>query len=418
MPPKCGLGGELVALVLPAGQDTPRSLIALGPAPGELPDYVRRHGLAATGPASVAVPAAPAGYAALAELSRFGLAAAVAPAIALAEAGIVWSALCARLAAQADDLLMRHQPGGCVYRPATAPLAEGDVLRLPAMAELLRQFGRRGAELFASPDGATDAGEALVARVRAGGGVLNTADLQRAQAHWAPAESAEFESTTVYTTTAPSYGPVLLDALRRARAAPQAPLWEAVAGATATLPTDPRGVLVDGTSVVAAVDADGGAAVVVHSNSFPQFGSGLVLADYDLVLSNRPGRGFSADPAAPNAVRSGVRPAATLHAWMIADPIRPALLGATSGGEHQVEWNAQLVSRLLADPDLDPGEAVLDNRWERVPPQVRHEQWEASDDDRAGALVGSSHALVRRATGTGALHAVADPRLGAVAIGV
>src|SRR3546814_16859272 len=50
-----------------------------------------------------------------------------------------------------------------------------------------------------------------------------------------------------------------------------------------------------GTSVVTAADGEGNRVVVVHSNSFPPYGSGVVVSEYDLVLNNRPGRGFALD---------------------------------------------------------------------------------------------------------------------------
>jgi gamma-glutamyltranspeptidase/glutathione hydrolase len=413
MPPKCGLGGELAGLVLAAGDSAPRSLIALGPAAAALPAYVTRNGLSPTGPAAVAVPAAPAGYAALAQLGVLGLAAAVEPAVRLAQRGVIWSPLCARLAMQADGLLRRWQPEGCVYRPAAGPLAVGQIVRLPGMAALLTDFLDRGGDLFTGP-----AGDALVARVQAAGGVLTRADLGAARAEWGTPLSWTGAAGEVFTTPAPTYGGALLDALRASadRNYDADELPRLVAAAIACKPADPaRPVLADGTSAVAAADADGNAAVIVHSNSFPQFGSGLVLPDYDLVLSNRPGRGFSADPGAPNAVRAGVRPAATLHAWMFAPPGAPALLGATSGGDHQIEWNAQLLRAFLLDPGADLGSAVVTQRWERVSADtIRHEDWAGSD----GQLAGSSQVLVRLGSDDRGTQAAADPRLGGTAIGV
>jgi gamma-glutamyltranspeptidase/glutathione hydrolase len=404
MPPKCGLAGELVGLVLPPGRHEPSALIALGPAAAGLAQHVARHGLASTGPSAVAVPAAPAGYAALAARSRFGLEAAVQPAIKLAERGIAWSPLCARLAAQADELLLRWQPDGCVYRPASGPLPVGTVLPLPGMAELLREFARAGAHLFDGPIGDT-----IVARVRGDGGVLEASDFAAAQAEWTAPAAHTFPAGTLYATPEPTYGQALLDVLAAAQRPEQLP--ELIA--TAAAPGDPRApLLVDGTSVVAAVDAEGTAAVIVHSNSFPQFGSGLVVEDYDLVLSNRPGRGFSGDPSAPNAVRPGARPAATLHAWMLDPADGPALLGATSGGDHQIEWNAQLLTRLLAEPEIDLGTLLLDRRWERTAGGTRLEGW----DDASSPLVGSSHSIVRRGDRSQAPAAAADPRLGGTAV--
>ncbi|WP_033342722.1 gamma-glutamyltransferase [Catenuloplanes japonicus] len=195
--------------------------------------------------------------------------------------------------------------------------------------------------------------------------------------------------------------------------------------------------LAGGTSAVAAVDADGNAVVIVHSNSFPQFGSGLVVPGLDLVLSNRAGRGFTWQEGHPNAPAPGRRPRTTLHAWAIADPAgRPALLGATPGGEQQVPWNAQLLDALLAagapfaeDPqatDAALGDALTAARWEftadgRISAEEQADPAQAplpADGYGPAFSARSSHVAVRLAPpdGDGTLSAAADPRLGAAAV--
>src|SRR5690606_40886656 len=95
--------------------------------------------------------------------------------------------------------------------------------------------------------------------------------------------------------------------------------------------------------------------VVIHSNSFPRFGSGLVVPEHDLILNNRPGRGFSPDPDHPNFPAPGRRPATTLHAWALSDSEgRPELLGGTPGGENQMPWNTQLLCQALTG-ESSPG---------------------------------------------------------------
>ncbi|MCU1650877.1 MAG: gamma-glutamyltransferase [Pseudonocardia sp.] len=81
-----------------------------------------------------------------------------------------------------------------------------------------------------------------------------------------------------------------------------------------------------GTSVVTAADTAGNAIVLVHSNSFQRYGSGIVVAPYGLVLSNRPGRGFTDDPSHPNFPAPGRRPVTTLHAWAAETPDGSLLL--------------------------------------------------------------------------------------------
>ena len=158
---------------------------------------------------------------------------------------------------------------------------------------------------------------------------------------------------TLCATPAPTHGPTLLAAVAGATpgddpATQYRRVLAAIAQQHDTL-ADPSG-----TSIVSAADKDGNAVVVVHSNSYPRYGSGLVVADYDLVLANRAGRGFNPDPGHPNFPVAGRRPATTLHAWMTTTDGRPAFLGGTPGGDNQVPWNAQLLQGII-DGETAPG---------------------------------------------------------------
>jgi gamma-glutamyltranspeptidase/glutathione hydrolase len=187
----------------------------------------------------------------------------------------------------------------------------------------------------------------------------------------------------VWATPAPTHGPSLLAAIAGAEPgdAPVAQYRRALAAIASR-----RAELADpsGTSIVSAADADGNAVVVVHSNSYPRYGSGLVVADYDLVLANRAGRGFSAEPGHPNFPSPGRRPATTLHAWALADEAgTPRLLGGTPGGDNQMTWNVQLLQNAL--DDLSPGAMVTAPRWEWLPADdgVRIEAGFETGDDAA-----------------------------------
>jgi gamma-glutamyltranspeptidase/glutathione hydrolase len=417
--PKCGLAGDVVALHLAAGSGRLEALVAVGPAAVGLGDAVADRGtLAATGGLSVGVPGAPAGYAALAGRGRLPLAELCAPAIALARRGVAWPAVAATLAAEADELLVRHQPTGCRYRPASGPLPAGAHLRLPGLASVLEAFAAGGAALFHGSIGA-----ALVAKVRAAGGVMTADDLRRVEAEWSePARLRLGDRRTLWATPGPTYGPALLAALDRSSTAGVGALPEIVARVLADHGRhagDGRPWRPEGTSVVAAADAEGGAVVVVHSNSFPQFGSGLVVEELDLVLSNRAGRGFSAEPASANFPHPGRRPQTTLHAWALGDHV-PQLLGGTPGGAQQVPWNAQVITRLL--DGADPGAAVTAPLWRLDQGRV------VAEDDRfdpSGDItpvpplsLRSAQVVVAPARGGGLARAWADPRQDTLALAV
>lgn len=418
--PKCGLAGDLVALVLAPGASEPEALVAVGPAAGELAAAVAAGALPATGGLSVGVPGAPAGYAALAERGRLPLWSLVRPAVELARRGFAWSEQCAALAAEADALLLRHQPQGCAFRPATGPLRTGACVRLPGLARLLGEFATLGPDLFAG-----EIGRVVVDTVRSAGGVISTEDLHAASAVWAPAHTIDLGAAgRVWTTPGPTYGPALLSVLARAVGEHPAALAATVAEILATQAAgagDGVDLRAEGTSVVATTDAEGGAAVVVHSNSFPQFGSGVVVAGLDLVLSNRAGRGFSSDPASPNHPAAGRRPLTTLHAWATG-PTRPALLGGTPGGEQQVAWNAQFLTRLLDDRAASVGDAITAPLWRLDGGGVTAEAdaEPVTVDTRAVPPLSmrSAQVVVAPPDASGLARAWADPRIDTVALAV
>ncbi len=233
-------------------------------------------------------------------------------------------------------------------------------MRLPGLAAALTSLVELGVGFLAGP-----VGDAIVATVTDRGGVLEHTDLATARAEWTECAELRDGLRTVFATPAPTHGPTLLAAVKAAAPGDDpATQYERVLAAIARQ----RDVLADpsGTSIVSAADRDGNAVVVVHSNSYPRYGSGLVVADYDLVLANRAGRGFNPDPGHPNFPTAGQRPATTLHAWMTATDDGQAFLGGTPGGDNQVPWNAQLLQGII-DGETLPGVLVTSPRWEWVP---------------------------------------------------
>ncbi|HEX6424055.1 MAG TPA: gamma-glutamyltransferase [Acidimicrobiales bacterium] len=362
LPPKCGLGGDLVALRLRPGAAEPEALLAVGAAPAGLAAAVRRHGLDETGPLSVGPPAAPAGYAALAAEATRPLADLAAPAADLARRGFPWSAICTWLTERAHELLVEHQPEGCAYLPGGHPHRPGEVVRLPGLARALDELGARGARVLDGP-----LGEAVAERVAAAGGVLAADDLAATRAEWASARLVEVAGWRVWATPAPTHGVTLLDTLAGLAGQDPANVWRSFRAATERRRRELGDPPPAGTSIVSAADADGNVVVVIHSNSYPTYGSALVVPAYDLVLNNRAGRGFSAVEGHPNFPLAGRRPATTLHAWA-AGPAggRPSHLGGTPGGANQVSWNAQLLAELVGG-ERRPGHLVVTPRWEWLP---------------------------------------------------
>jgi len=413
MPSKCGLAGDLVALYVSADRDEPVSVVAVGGAPAGLYAAAAARGwqVPATGALSVGVPGAPAGYAHLAARGVMGHERLVAPAVALAHRGFPWSRLNVLLTQESLALLVRHQPQGGRCFPPSGPLVEGEVVRMPGLARVLDRFARDGADLFAG-----ELGRAVVDHVQRQGGVLDLDDLAGVEVVEERAHSVETHRGRLWATNAPSHGVALTHvfdlAEREGPVGPTSPaevervLAQLARGTLGPTPVN------EGTSTVAAADSGGNAVVIVHSNSFPQYGSGLVLPEEDLVLANRAGRGFTFAPTHPNAPVAGRRPTTTLHAWALQDASRSWVLGATPGGAQQVPWNVQVIDHLtqpdLADAPARLGEAVVAPRWQQTATGVLRE---GADLPVLGAR--SAHTLVR--LGPELVSAAADPRWDATA---
>lgn len=384
LPPKCGLGGDLIAIVLRADEFRPTALVAVGGAPTGLAEFASSGTWRDVGPTSVGPPAAAAGYDALARLGRLGRTRLAAPAISLALDGFPWATVCTRLSEQAAALVAEMHPEGCVYYPDGSAIRPGAPTRLPGLAAVLDEWVVRGEGLLEGP-----VGDAIVAAVAARGGILRRDDFGFARAEWMACAERMVRGRPVWATPAPTHGPSLLEAIAdaadtadagdargatdasgahnsagRGRISPDV-LHRAVMAAIARRRTE----LADpsGTSMVSAADADGNVVVIVHSNSFPRFGSGIVVPEFDLPLANRAGRGFTATPGHPNFPVAGRRPATTLHAWAVGDlDGRATLLGGTPGGANQMPWNAQSLVRIL-DGEERPGALVTAPLWEWLP---------------------------------------------------
>lgn len=363
LPPKCGLSGDLVALCWSLGKEQPDVLLAIGGAPAGLAELAKRGEMHATGPSSVGIPGAPAGYVALAARGRLPLARLAAPAIEIARRGFCWSRICSVLAAESAALVMRYNPSGNRYFPDGRAVAPGTVVRLPGLAAALEALVVERDNFLTG-----GVGDAILACVRAHGGILTNADFKAASAaDWTAPLQREFGNLSLFVTPAPTHGPALLRALSRVDTFTDGPVIAVLTDVMDAIHwwgrelADPSG-----TSMVSAADEQGTLVTLVHSNSYPRFGSGLIAAPYDLILANRAGRGFSGEPGHPNFPIAGRRPATTLHAWAVAASGRRRLQGATPGGANQLAWNAQTLAR-ISGGESDIGRLVVAPRWEWNP---------------------------------------------------
>ena len=106
-----------------------------------------------------------------------------------------------------------------------------------------------------------------------------------------------------------------------------------------------------------------GNAVSFIQSIFHNFGSAWIPDGTGILFNNRL-TGFSLDPASPNVLMPGKRPAHTLNAWLATHPDGSlALVGGTPGANIQVQTNLQLLVNTL-DLGLDPQEAIERPRWQ------------------------------------------------------
>jgi gamma-glutamyltranspeptidase/glutathione hydrolase len=352
-PMSTGIGGDAFALVWDGSRL--HGLDAAGPAPsGAHPAQP----VAGSGPRSVTVPGAVAGWAALAErFGRLGLDTVLADAIAAAEDGFAVGPITAAAWSDAPPEL----------GPAPRP---GDRVRLPELGASLRRLAADG------PD-ALYRGE--LARAIASCTWLSEEDLAGCSSRWVEPLAVDYRGVTVCELPPPTQGVAALEglgllALGEATLAARVEcvrlaLEDALArvrdGADVGDLLDP-GFLVrrrrdaaravrepaGGTVYLCAVDADGLAVSFIQS-LYEGFGSGVVAPGTGIVLQNR-GACF----AVSGAVEPGRRPYHTIIPGLL---VRDgALLGpfGVMGGFIQAQAHLQLVSALV-DDGLDP-QAALD----------------------------------------------------------
>jgi gamma-glutamyltranspeptidase/glutathione hydrolase len=382
-PMSTGIGGDCFALVWREGGV--EGLDSAGPAPASADPALP---VAETGPRSVTVPGAVAGWAALAErYGRLGLDACLADAIEAAEQGV---AVAPRTAAAWADV------GG----PAELgpPPRVGDVFRQPQLAATLRAIAESGPAAFY---------EGRVAAAIAAASWLEEDDLASFEPRWVEPLRISYRGYEVVELPPPTQGVAALEALGLLeRSSPslssqircvQLALEDAFARvrdgadvsdllgpaylderrhAGAGAVAEPAG----GTVYLCAVDGDRMAVSLIQS-LFEGFGSGLVAPGTGVVLHNR-GACFSVS----GAVEPGRRPYHTIIPGLL---LRDGgLLGpfGVMGGFIQAQAHVQLVSALV-DDGLDP-QAALDRPRFRVDGDVvRLEEglWErAAELERLG----------------------------------
>ncbi|MET0496354.1 MAG: gamma-glutamyltransferase [Actinoplanes sp.] len=467
-PHQCSIGGDLIAIVRPAG-GRPRAVLSVGAAAaaidvealrnrrdgaaGDSPADHETAGMPESGPLTVTVPGVVAGWAAVAALgARLGWADWLGPAIALARDGAPVSAGLARAVRDNQDVIGADPGLSAVIGNAR----EGDLLTQPALAGSLEALVRDWNSFYRG-----DLGHRLAAGLHRLGSPLSGADLAAHRAEVAEPLTAQAYGAEWAAAPPPSQGATFLAVLgserlladaRRARSARDARLGDPRTGpvdlpglllrtgdATATNTTpgphaagtsatetakEPRAT--GDTVAVAAVGADGTAVTIIQS-VFQSFGAGLLEPGTGIVLHNR-GSMFSLDPRHPGRLAPGARPPHTLCPTVAVAGDTVLALGCQGG--HSQPWIlAQVAADALGADDL--AAVVGRPRWiidarDRatlvLEPEVAGADGlaaEASILDLAVATVAglhdrAGHVQVARLRGA-ALAAASDPRADGVA---
>jgi len=434
-PDACGLGGDMLALVHASGGE----VIAVNGTGAAPLAYV---GEALEGANAITVPGIVDAWAQThARFGRLPLADLFAPAIRLAEEGFhVSTNLAAALVAQRPRLIAGGAEGWPLFDRKT-----GDVVRLPALAALLRRIAAEGAGAFYQGAIPLAVEQAVAAR----GGRLGQADFAAHDTVVRAPNGCDWAGLRLYTQPPATQGILLnmsLAALERA--APVAGIAADHAGIELTeaafayraragegesllaeaLEFDPDRALHRGgpraylhTAGVACADAEG---MVVSSlvSVFDDFGSAVYVPEGGFTLNNR-AAGFG---PAPNDPAPGKRPIHTLAPALLTGLDGSIWAMATPGADGQVQTLLQVLQKARVE-GADLAIAVAAPRWRSengaVLIEAGHPQAEAlktldhdirvlpAGDTRFGAVVaaglqgGIPHALAdwRRLTSAGAV---------------
>ena len=338
----------------------------------------------------------------LAAHGSMGLDALLQPAIGYAEHGFLvtprvafdWAGMTARLA--------RSEAGRAYYLPSDMAPVAGQRVRLPALAKTLRAIASHGRDAFYSGELA----EHMVAFLQSLGGLHTVDDFATAAGAFVTPIKTSYRGLEVYECPPNGQGVTtllmlnILEGLELAGLDPEGALrlhleaeatrlamrdrdaWVAdpaqaavpverlldksyAAGLRALIDPEraldmlpaPLGVAHADTVYLTVVDRDRNVVSFINS-VFEGFGSGLVCPETGVLFHNR-GKGFSLDPAHPNAMAPGKRPLHTIIPALAQKDGLPVLGFGVMGGHYQPVGQTHVLTNLL-DFGQDP-QAAMDS---------------------------------------------------------
>jgi gamma-glutamyltranspeptidase/glutathione hydrolase len=404
----CGLGGGGFALVHHAdGRDFALDYREVAPA-GATPERFRREGrpepaLLRAGGLAVGVPGEVAGLTALhRRLGHLPLARVLAPAIRLAREGFALAEAphLAREIERSRDLLAADPELRRVFlADGASPPPPGFRIVQPDLARTLEAVAAHGTHAFYRGPRA----RAIVAAVRARGGMLDAADLARYRPRWRRPLAGRFHGRRIVTFPPPGAGGVLLEILGllarddlpalgrgtptvlhllagamaqgfadRARwygdpqfaevpvaallAPPRLAALRHALSALRPTPQDTALLPDHGTAHVSVVDARGNAAAITTTIN-TGFGAGILVPGTGVILNDEMDD-FALAPGVPNvyglvgtaanAVAPGKRPQSSMSPTVVLEGRRPVLVVGGSGGPTIISATLQVVLGVIA----------------------------------------------------------------------
>jgi gamma-glutamyltranspeptidase/glutathione hydrolase len=386
-PHMTSVAGDLMAIVWPAGADSPIGLIGAGRS-GELAsiDAVRSRGhseMPPRGVLTVTVPGTVEAWGRLLErFGTWGLGAVLEPAASLARDGYVITPSLSRFLQAAAPMLGREPAAYALY----PPMESGMLLRNPDLASVLQDVGRTGLNTFYRGEIAAEIAVAIKRR----DGLVTNRDLGTHRSEWVEPFTVAYRDVLVYELPPPTQGlaaaamlarlnvlnsdqlkpgPQFLATFRQVRdqsyalrdryitdpdfaEAPFEPFLNPDEVAVGTEREGPAG---GDTVYLCAADEHGNLVSLIQSCAF-DFGSGIVAEGTGMLLQNR-GAYFSLDSNHVNRLEPKKRTMHTLIPAVAARNGRPWAAFGSMGADAQPQLHAQLLINLV-DFGLEPAEAV------------------------------------------------------------
>ena len=415
LPPMCGLGGDVFALLYEASSGKLWGINGSGAAPtGATPEFYRSKGyrsMPLDGPLAISVPGEVDAWETI--VSRFctrPLKQLIEPAIGYAEDGFPISPKIGNSFTSAVEPLSAYPSTSAVLTKNGRGYRGGDILVQKDLARSLKLVAEGGPDEFYRGDLA----RRMVKALRDAGGLFTEEDFANHTTEiYEPPISTTYRGHTVYQVRPPSQGFVMLEILNMMERYDLASLGPNTARTVHLMVEakklafedrnahagDPRFVdwpleriiskeyaeersrridpsrvseaavavpEADGdTSYFCVADGQGNCVSFIHSLS-QNFGSRFLAEGTGVNFNNRAGRGFSLEEGHANIIAPGKRTIHTLNCYMVFKDRQPVIVGGTPGGDFQVQANPQVVSNIL-DHGMDPQAAVDASRWLSFP---------------------------------------------------